>query len=134
MPRGADIDWRLPQIRMQVAMDADDFGEILGNLLDNARKWARTTVVIDAAEIGGGRISLCVADDGPGIPSGVSSSVLDRGSTDAGNDHHRAAESSGLGLAIVRDLASAYGVDVALDNGPLGGARVTLTLSGSKLP
>lgn len=132
MPRGAGIDWRLPAPGLQVAMDADDFGEVLGNLLDNARKWARSTVEIDAADLGNGSVRLSVADDGPGIPDGFLGEALRRGTLIPGDDEADDGDGgSGLGLAIVSELVKAYGSELTLDTGPLGGTRVTVKLEGA---
>ena len=131
MPRGGEIAWRLPEPGLQVAMDADDFGEVLGNLLDNARKWARSTVEIDAAYLGDGRVRLSVSDDGPGIPDSFRSEALERGAAIAGDGESDGQDSSGLGLAIISELIAAYGSALSLDNSPLGGARVSLELGGS---
>jgi signal transduction histidine kinase len=131
MPRGADIDWRLPEPGVHVAMDADDFGEVLGNLLDNARKWARSIVEIDAVHLVGGRVKLSVSDDGPGIPDSFRSEALQRGATITGEGEKPNSESSGLGLSIVSELIAAYGSSLTLDTSPLGGARITLELGGS---
>ena len=130
MPRGSDLDWRLPQPGIQVAMDADDFGEVLGNLLDNARKWAKSIVAIEVVDMGNGQVSVSVADDGPGIPDSLRGEALLRGASIAGHGDERNADSSGLGLAIVSELIAAHGSDLTLDTGPLGGARVTLRLGG----
>lgn len=133
MPRGEDIAWQVPKPGIQVAMDADDFGEVLGNLLDNARKWARGIVSVEAREEGAGLVKLVVSDDGPGIPPAFRDLALERGASDAGDDTARAADSSGLGLAIVRELITAYGARLSLDESPLGGARVTLILGGAPI-
>ena len=111
---------------MQAAMDADDFGEALGNLLDNARKWARGVVAIEAADIGGGRMEVSVSDDGPGIPEGFRGEALERGAAIAADG----GRPSGLGLAIAAELVQAYGSELILASGPLGGARVSFTLAG----
>jgi signal transduction histidine kinase len=131
MPRGAEIDWRLPKPGLQVAMDADDFGEVLGNLLDNARKWAKSVVEIDAVDMGDGSVKLSVADDGPGIPDSFRGEAFERGTAIPGQGDGRSADSSGLGLSIVSELVAAYGSDLTLETGPLGGAKVTLRLGGS---
>ncbi|MDE2016626.1 MAG: HAMP domain-containing histidine kinase, partial [Hyphomicrobiales bacterium] len=70
LPRGAEIAWRndLPA-DLRLRFDADDFGEVIGNLLDNARKHARTAVVVSATLADGGAW-IHVDDDGPGIPDG----------------------------------------------------------------
>ena len=131
MPRGSDIEWRLPKPGIQVAMDADDFGEVLGNLLDNARKWAKSIVEIEASDLGGGQVKVTVADDGPGIPDGFRGEALLRGNAMASEDRLQQGDSSGLGLAIVAELIAAYGSELSLGSSPLGGAKVTLMLSGS---
>ncbi len=134
MPRGEDIDWRLPKPGIQVAMDADDFGEVLGNLLDNARKWARSSVEVEATDLGNGLVSVAISDDGPGIPDSFRDEALERGAAIAGKDSGPRADSSGLGLAIVAELIGAYGAELTLGTSTGGGARVTLTLKGSVVP
>ncbi|MBH0237735.1 sensor histidine kinase [Methylobrevis albus] len=91
-----EFDVEIPE-RLQVRMDRDDFGEVLGNLLDNARKWARSRVAVRARAVDATSVSLEVADDGPGFGADADHAA-------AGN-----AEGSGLGLAIVRDILAAYG-------------------------
>ena len=112
-------------------MDADDFGEVLGNLLDNARKWAKSIVEIEAVDMGHGQVNVSVADDGPGIPDGFRGEALERGAAYASEDRGRGSDSSGLGLAIVAELIGAYGSALTLDASPLGGARVTMKIAGS---
>ena len=76
---------------------------MLGNLLDNACRWARSRVFITAAAEGP-NVLVTIEDDGPGLDKAMREAVLRRGV--------RADESgpgSGLGLAIVRDLADLYG-------------------------
>ena len=100
----------------------EDLDEMLGNLLDNACKWARTQVRITCSKEGE-QIVIAVDDDGPGIEPSMRQTVMQRGvRTD------QAAQGSGLGLAIVRDLAEAYGGSISLEKSAMGGARATLTL------
>lgn len=100
----------------------EDLDEMLGNLLDNACKYARQHVRITSAN-GGDRIQISVEDDGPGVPQQMREVVLQRGVR-----ADEAAPGSGLGLAIVRDLAELYGGSIALDTSPLGGLRAQLSL------
>ncbi len=101
----------------------EDLDEMLGNLLDNACKYAACRVVI-ASTLAGADISITVADDGPGLPPHLRESVLQRGVR-----ADEAAPGSGLGLAIVRDLAELYGGSVTLDGSrSLGGLEVKLLL------
>ncbi|MFA7606031.1 MAG: HAMP domain-containing sensor histidine kinase [Rhodocyclaceae bacterium] len=121
----------------EVRAEAQDLQEMLGNLLDNACKWARHRVDVEIEE--GGRAPfgeqpeqrgaparqwlIRITDDGPGLPATALEAVLERGV--------RADErtpGSGLGLAIVRDLASAYGGSIRLDQAPGGGLCAELRL------
>ena len=131
-----------------VRVPREDLDEMLGNLLDNACKWARTRVVIGStaaaktdaasgssridvesgfspinAESGLSRIVITIDDDGPGLPPEMRDRVLLRGVR-----ADEKAAGSGLGLAIVRDLAEVYHGSISLTESPLGGLRATLTL------
>ena len=102
--------------------EEQDLQEIVGNLLDNACKWAAHHVEVSLA-VCGDELLLTLDDDGRGIAEGERERVLNRG--------ERADEQvpgSGLGLAIVVDLSRLYGGRVELADSPLGGLRVRLTL------
>jgi signal transduction histidine kinase len=105
-----------------VRAQREDLEEMLGNLLDNACKWARSRVSIESSE-GGGKVVIMVDDDGPGLASELREKVLQRGVR-----ADEAAPGSGFGLAIVRDLAELHGGSISLDASPLGGVRARLTL------
>jgi signal transduction histidine kinase len=111
----------------EVRCERADLDEMLGNLLDNACKWARARIVVRSALAGGtaaGRaIAITVDDDGPGIDPSMRGAVLQRGVR-----ADEAAPGSGFGLAIVRDLAELYGGDLSLHSAPLGGVSARLTL------
>ena len=100
----------------------EDLDEMLGNLLDNACKWARSRVSISAS-VEGERAIITVDDDGPGLDPSMRGAVLQRGVR-----ADEAAPGSGLGLAIVRDLAELYGGGIALETSPEGGVRARLEL------
>jgi signal transduction histidine kinase len=102
--------------------EAVDLEEMLGNLLDNACKWARTRVEV-AVRREGEEIEIVVDDDGPGLSPALRSTLFERGRR---LDEQK--PGSGLGLSIVRELAELYGGRVALADSPLGGARATLHL------
>lgn len=108
------------------AGEQQDLQEILGNLLDNACKWARTVVSVDAHRVPGAQAPLLVItvqDDGPGIAPEQRLAVLARGARmDA------SVPGSGLGLAIAADRVAAYGGSMALEHAPLGGLQVVLRL------
>lgn len=99
-----------------------DVEEMLGNLLDNAGKWARRRVEVRAWRDGVGLV-VQVQDDGPGIPA----AQIDE-ATRRGRRFDETTEGSGLGLAIVCDIAETYGGRLALAPGPLGGLRASLWL------
>ena len=105
-----------------VRCEREDVDEMLGNLLDNACKWARTRVAIESIH-SDGHILITVDDDGPGLAASMRDKVLQRGVR-----ADEAAPGSGLGLAIVRDLAELYGGSITLDASPLGGLRARLQL------
>jgi signal transduction histidine kinase len=113
-------------IRLDVAPDhmvcgqREDLDEMLGNLLDNAYKWARTTVTVRSFETRD-HVIIVVEDDGPGLNSTDRENVLQRGVR-----ADETAPGSGLGLAIVRDLAELYGGTIALCESSLGGLQARL--------
>lgn len=100
----------------------EDLEEMLGNLLDNACKWARTRVRVDSTQ-NDTSTAITVDDDGSGLRAEMRDAVLYRGVR-----ADEQAPGHGLGLAIVRDLAEVYGGAITLDHSPLGGLRATLTL------
>ena len=105
-----------------VRVPAEDLEEMLGNLIDNASKWARSQVRV-SARAQASSVLIAVDDDGSGLAPGLREAVLQRGVR-----ADQTAPGSGLGLAIVRDLATAYGGAIALDHSPGGGLRASLTL------
>ncbi|MFQ5783258.1 MAG: ATP-binding protein [Alphaproteobacteria bacterium] len=102
--------------------ESQDLQEMLGNLMDNACKWARDEVRV-TLEGAGDRLHLCIEDDGPGLAPEARARVFDRG-----RRLDEAVPGNGLGLAIVRDVAELYGGSIDLSASPLGGLRATLDL------
>ncbi|MFQ5955367.1 MAG: ATP-binding protein, partial [Kiloniellales bacterium] len=107
-----------------------DLEEMFGNLIDNACKWARGRVRVEAFSAaapghGGPRLIIRVEDDGPGVSAAERAALFGRGKR-----LDQAVPGSGLGLAIVRNIAGLYGGEVELGDSNLGGLRVTLTLPG----
>jgi signal transduction histidine kinase len=105
----------------------EDLDEMLGNLLDNACKWSRTQVRLTCSKVAEG-IVIAVDDDGPGIEPSMREAVLRRGIR-----ADEAAQGSGLGLPIVRDLAEIHGGSISLEESPLGGARALLRLPAQNM-
>jgi signal transduction histidine kinase len=106
--------------------ERQDLEEMVGNLLDNACKWARSRVrvFVDAAE---GRLAVRIEDDGPGLPPESAEQVLEMG---ARLDEQ--VEGSGLGLSIVHDIAALYSGTVSFQTSPSGGLAVLLSLPGGE--
>lgn len=102
----------------------EDLDEMLGNLLDNACKWARAGVKLTCSKEGE-QVVIIVDDDGPGIEPSMREAIMQRGVR-----ADEAAAGSGLGLAIVRDIAEIYRGSISLEASPMGGARARLSLPG----
>ncbi|KIQ60887.1 MULTISPECIES: sensor histidine kinase [Pseudomonas] len=108
---------------LHLPWDREDLLELLGNLLDNACKWADAEVRLTVTETAGG-FSLAVEDDGPGIPEDRRDQVFSRGTRlDEQTDGH------GLGLGIVRDIVDSWGGRLVLDASEWGGLKVVIELS-----
>jgi signal transduction histidine kinase len=108
------------------AGEVQDLQEMLGNVLDNACKWARREVHVAAtvvADSRGSRLQILVDDDGPGIAADRRALVMARGAR-----LDESVPGSGLGLAILQELVGLYGGSVSLTDAPLGGLRVALNL------
>lgn len=119
--RGLAFVTRLPPA-LAVDCDPGDLFEMLSNLIDNAAKWAKRDVTVEAHVIGD-YVSLDVLDDGPGIAPAQRAHVFDVG---ARLDEQ--VDGSGLGLAITRDLALLYGGDLDLADAPRCGLKARLLL------
>lgn len=130
-PRGQALAWDI-DIPADLVMDADaqDLAEILGNLAENAAKWARSRVRLEGRrdEAAAGTVVLAVEDDGPGIPEDEADRALARGERlDATKP------GSGLGLAIVADMLEALGASLRLGRSEsLGGLRAEVRLPGRR--
>ncbi|WP_063580129.1 sensor histidine kinase [Achromobacter ruhlandii] len=109
--------------RLEFRGEEQDLQEMVGNLLDNACKWAARRVRIGAQADAPDRLRIVIDDDGPGISEDERERIFERG---VRMDEQR--PGSGLGLDIVRDLAGTYGGEVSAGQSPLGGLRVTLIL------
>jgi len=120
--RALDIRTSVVAAGLVFGGEEQDLQEMLGNLLDNACKWA--THVIECTAIQDeGRLIITLDDDGPGIDVARRKAMMARG---ARADEQVAG--SGLGLAIVDDLARLYGGRIELADSPLGGSRAVLIL------
>lgn len=120
LPGSERISWRLDaRDALRYPASEGELLEMLGNLVDNARKWAKGGVAIRVmARAGGGAVA--VEDDGPGMaPSEIA--AIDRG-----RRWDEATPGTGFGLAITRDLAASTGGRLRLSAGPQGGLSATI--------
>jgi signal transduction histidine kinase len=125
--RELQMDWQAePGLRLP--WDREDLLELLGNLLDNACKWARSSVRLRIAATANNYL-LTIDDDGPGIASAQREEVLSRG---ARLDEQVAGH--GLGLGIVRDIVDAWAGRLVLRDNELGGLCVHIELPLRALP
>jgi signal transduction histidine kinase len=125
MPDAQALTFDLPEAApgLYAAADAQDVEEILGNLVENAVKWAEGRIRVTLAREGA-EVRIVVEDDGPGIPEADRERV-----TGSGFRLDTAKPGTGLGLAIVSDLVTAYGGRLTLDaSDDLGGLRVSAAL------
>jgi signal transduction histidine kinase len=108
--------------------ERQDFEEIVGNLVDNACKWAKGRVAVTGTLVPGEvpRLRLVIADDGPGLPEAERDAVLRRGKR-----LDETKPGSGLGLSIVTDLVGLYRGSLSLGTSELGGVGAHLELPGS---
>ena len=108
-----------------VACEAQDLDELLGNLLDNACKWARGRVVF-VVETSGTWVTLSIEDDGPGLSDGQAVEMMR-----PGRRVDESAPGYGFGLPISRELAELYGGSLRLGKSEFGGLRAAVTLPAS---
>ena len=101
--------------------DEGDLMELLGNLLDNAFKWAARASRWSVHQ--GKKLSLCISDDGPGIAPEQVEALLQRGVR-----ADQAVAGHGIGLSIVRNIVDAYKGELNISRSTLGGCKVQVIL------
>ncbi|MCW5713898.1 MAG: HAMP domain-containing histidine kinase [Bauldia sp.] len=107
---------------LRVDLDPQDLIELLGVVLENAAKWARTRVVVRATK-DEGAILLAIEDDGPGLPADVRQTIGQRGLR-----HDETKAGTGLGLAIAREIVHLNKGTISFGEAPAGGLGVKITL------
>jgi signal transduction histidine kinase len=130
--RGVAITAQADGLPLFFAGEEQDLQEMLGNLLDNACKWARSSVTVQAELVTGSaqpQLQIYIEDDGPGIEAGHLASVGSRGVR-----LDESVPGTGLGLAIVQDLAGLYGGELGLQPAAGGGLRASLRLPAATAP
>lgn len=124
--RGIHIEMQLPELPLYFAGEEQDLHEMLGNLLDNACKWAQARVVVSASPVPGlepPALRVTVHDDGPGVDDAHRDAVLARGVR-----LDESVPGTGLGLAIVKELAGLYGGGLELQGNGEGGLSASILL------
>jgi signal transduction histidine kinase len=114
------------QPTITIACEQQDFDEMAGNLLDNAFRWAKSRIRVEARSTEANNVLLTIDDDGPGLSQEQLPEVLR-----PGKRMDEAAPGFGFGLPITRELAELYGGTLELGASPLGGLRVALRLPAS---
>ncbi len=121
-PRGALLKWSVMVADgIEAAISPDDLTELLGNIIENATKWAKQAVSVSASK--GNTVLIRVEDDGPGVEKGQLNILGQRG---VRLDEQK--QGSGLGLAIARDVTEAYDGVLSFDPSPMGGLTVTVQI------
>jgi len=120
---GTDVSFETTGVPRPLLADPVMLSEALTNLLDNAALYGRPggSIAVGVAFLPD-RITVEVADDGPGIPPGLRERVFDR----FYRVHEDGGDGCGLGLAIVRDVARAHGGDAEVAEGNTG-CRIRMT-------
>lgn len=114
-------------LELDVAVEKTDLDEMLGNLLENSYKWARSIIRVHAEELTDGNIELIVEDDGQGIPEEKLEQVTKRGVR-----LDETTPGTGLGLNIVHEMAHSYRGSLTLRKSSMGGLRASLILKVSQ--
>ncbi|WP_199261325.1 ATP-binding protein [Paracoccus binzhouensis] len=121
---GLAVDLAIPP-EAAFAGERQDLEEMLGNLVENAVKWADSRIRLSARGEGE-RLRILIEDDGPGMSAEDHTLALTRGA----RLDETGPPGAGLGLAIVADLAALHGGGLALERSDLGGLRAVLSLPG----
>jgi signal transduction histidine kinase len=124
-PQGERVTWTVDvPAALAARIDEEDLIEALGNLTENAARHAQSSVNVKASA-DDGMIEVAVIDDGPGIPTGRAQEALRRGG------RLDQSGSAGLGLAIVGDIAEAWGASLSIE-APARGCRIVLRIPGAR--
>jgi signal transduction histidine kinase len=121
-PRGGTLHWTVDITNTpKAAVDPEDMAELLGNLLDNACKWARGAIWLHTTA--DSVVRIVIEDDGPGVPAQNLAALGQRGLR-----LDRRVQGTGQGLAIVSEIVEAYGGELIIGRSERGGLRVEARL------
>lgn len=119
---GKSVSTEVPS-DLYVRTEQQDLEEILGNLLDNACKWANSLVRVHAVADDDGMVAIHIDDDGPGLSPEQREQAVKRGVR-----LDETSPGTGLGLSIVADIAGMNGGSLVLEESTLGGLRAIVRL------
>jgi two-component system sensor histidine kinase PhoQ len=118
--KGMRVQRSLPQ-EMPLRIDEGDCLEVVGNLLDNAFKYGKSRISVEARINDDRSMSLAIEDDGDGLAEHEIEHILNRGTR-----LDEATDGQGIGLAVVADIVESYNIGLAFSRAPAGGLRVSL--------
>ena len=103
--------------------DERDLMEVLGSVLDNAFKYGENKIRVSLIQTGvkNNDLNIIVEDDGPGVPEDKREFILQRGAR-----ADTLSQGQGIGLAVVTDIVSSYGGEIAVDKSDLSGAKIKI--------
>ncbi len=147
--KGPHLEWQVPDRLPEVNADADLITQVVGNLLDNALRFAREKVLVKVSEVdydadgviqrgrpeGSGRhgIMVSVIDDGPGMTDGQMSKLFTK-FVQVGRPSGAGYKGTGLGLAICKEIVSGHGGRIWAESGHGKGARFHFVLPVAAVP
>jgi len=123
--KGITLDLDVPK-GLFLRGEQQDLEEVIGNVLENAFKWAKSRIVLKVEKIEGDLV-FTLSDDGPGLAPEDRPQALKRGQR-----LDETTPGTGLGLSIVTDIVSAYGGEVELGAAALGGLEVKISLPSAR--
>jgi signal transduction histidine kinase len=131
-PAGGAVVAEVRAVPVRVIGDRGQLGRVVRNLVDNARRHARSRVLVTVGRDGDTAV-LEVSDDGPGVPQADRARVFER-FVRLDDARARADGGSGLGLAIVAEVVAAHGGTVEVTDGPDGGALFRVRMPAAAAP
>lgn len=122
--RRMTVEAEAAQRKRRVPCSTEDLEEVLGNLIDNAAKWAKNELIVSVTDLAPGKLLIRIEDDGPGMPADMHERAFR-----PGERLDESTPGSGLGLAIARDVVSLYDGRMWIETSRYGGAAVSVELN-----